>query len=345
MKRRISELSKSEIDRACDLHKKAIVINALDSTDLFMYEKLSYPVRLKEAGCTAINVTIPGVGSGFVQSMKDVVRWYSALNKYSSFLTQALSAEDIRKAKKDGKVGLIFGTQNTKCIEDDAASLELFHRLGFRILQLTYQLKNYVGDGCGEKRDSGLSRFGQDVVAEMNSLGMLIDLSHVGPVTTMETIELSKDPVAITHTGAHAIAGTIRTQKDETIKALAEKGGVMGQGAFSLLVKKNPSVTRPTVEGFLDHIDYVVDLVGVDHIGIGLDISEGQPMEHYEGVKRSFPELREGMTPETWVAQGLSSISNLPNITKGLVARGYFDQEILKILGENFLNLFERVWK
>jgi len=301
---------------------------------------------MKEGGCTCVNVGAVGTESFFAQSMKDLCEWHKTLEKYSDHMMQATSTTDIREAKRIGKVAVVFGTQNTRCIEDNTAFLKLFHKLGFRIFQLTYQQKNLVGDGCGERRDSGLSRkFGHSVVSEMNRLGILIDLSHVGPVTSMEAIDLSKDPVAITHTGVYAIAGTVRTQKDDIIRALAEKGGVMGQGAFSLLVKKNPATTRPTVEDFLDHIDYVVNLVGVDHIGLGLDIAEDRPIELWERRMRTDPELREGMTLETWVTQGIDSVLKLTNITKGLVARGYSDQEIMKILGENFLRLFEKVWK
>lgn len=349
MKRKLLDLSKAEAERASNLHRKAIVIDASATTRISKYDELNYPSMLKNAGCTAMKPTIVGIPSDFARSMAEVSEWNMGLRKHSDILVQALTADDIRCAKENGRVAVVYGTQNAKCIEDNVAYLEIFHRLGFRSIQLTYQLKNYVGDGCGEKRDSGLSRFGETVVSEMNRLGILVDLAHVGPATTMDAIQFSRDAVIISHSGAYALAGTNRTMNcsDEGLKALAEKGGVVGQAAFSLCVKKNPAMTHPTIEDFLDHIDYITNLVGVDHVGLGLDVSEGGPLERVETVKRaraSYPELVEGVTPETNTIEALDSVSKLANITRGLVIRGYSDQEILKILGGNFLRVFEQVW-
>jgi len=359
MTKKIYELSKNEEDRAMEVHKKSYVINGLAGAGSSTASGIKFFNVMKTGGVTAVNTT---VGSGdFIDPCRCVANMFRAYNIIGNdkYFT-AETAEDIKRAKKVGGAALIFGFQNTLPILQNINWLEFFHKLGVRIIQLTYQKMNLVGCGCGEivasGKDCGLSAFGVQVVEEMNRLGILVDLSHVGHETTMEAIELSKAPVAFTHTNVRALHDFCRCKTDEEIKALAEKDGVMGITALSKFVRsrnKEGYYIPATMDEFLDHIDYVVDLVGINHVAIGTDIAEFRTAEEYEEGKLGTQgtlnvELRsqkDVFIREEYYVDGIPSIGESLNITRGLVARGYSDQEIGKVQGSNFLSLFEKVWK
>jgi membrane dipeptidase len=227
--------------------------------------------------------------------------------------------------------------------------LKIFYQLGLRICGLAYTRRNAFADGCGEKTDCGLSRIGELAVEEMNKLGVLIDLSHCGYTASMQAIDLSKDPVSFTHSCARGVYDHIRNLTDEQIKACAEKGGVIGVNAFSNYLHPKGLAEGATVAHSLNHIDYIVNLVGVDHVGIGTDTTESRTVDEALELARAYPEL--GEPPKSVTLESirkryaLKSIMEIRNYTRGLVARGYSDQEILKILGGNFLRLFKKVWK
>lgn len=341
------ELSKEEEQRALDIHRKAIVIDGLHIINAGLPEvkKGEYFEKMRKAGVTATNTTIGWFFTeNFRQAIDNIADWYRLPPAAKNQLLLATTAKDVEKAKKTGKYAAILGFQNTKMIEEDIGLLQVFYNLGVRILQLTYNFRNFVGDGCNERTDAGLSRFGVQVVEEMNRLHMLIDLSHVGPVTTNEAIDISKNPVAFTHACPRSITDSVRNKTDEQIKALAEKGGVMGICAWSPICYTKYGV-RPTVDDFMTHVDYVVNLVGVEHVGIGLDLNATRTKEYFDSFKSKYPEIVGPFIFETYRTKDLDEASLMPNVTRGLVARGYSDQEIFKILGGNFLELFRRVWR
>lgn len=347
-------VSKLEMEKAREIHAKAIVINALESSHAERGEfNEKYASTLKDAGVTVSNVTVPYPIEVFLRdAINSVALWYSTLNKIGQDkCVLATSADDIRKAKRDGKVAIIFGTQNVKHIEDDTQMLGVFHKLGVRICQLTYQTRNSVGNGCGERADSGLSMFGVRVVEELNRIGSVISLSHVGPKTSMDAIETSKDPVIFSHSNAHALCDNIRNISDEHIKATAEKGGVIGINILNQCLNTKKATDAVGLEDYLNHIDYIVKLVGVKHVGLGLDFRDYLfSKEEVERFKRLYPELvpkglKEGVHGSKSWNPWFDSMLKTPVITEGLVSRGYSDSDIVKILGGNFLGLFERVWK
>ncbi|MHA1469824.1 MAG: dipeptidase, partial [Candidatus Asgardarchaeia archaeon] len=178
--------------------------------------------------------------------------------------------------------------------------------------------------------------FGLELVEKLNELGILIDLAHVGPKTSLETIEVSKDPVIFSHSSARALVDTYQNHYDDELKALAEKGGVIGVTGFPRLLGGE----NCTINDMLDHIDYIVDLIGVDHVGIGSDFAEGWS----ESLERRIRLLEIDGKIYTW-PKGFEDVTKFVNIVKGLVSRGYSDNEIRKILGENFLRVFRRVFK
>jgi membrane dipeptidase len=359
-------LTNKEEERALEIHKKAIAINGLS---LFRHvgdvvgRFQQYCNTLKEGGVSAVNLTIAS-SQNIGETCSIIAHMYNLIEHVDDSML-IKTVEDIRKAKQHGKAGIIFGFQNTETLERKAGAMELYHNLGVRIIQLTYSQKTRTGDGCYERTDCGVSRYGIDLINEMNKRGILIDLSHCGPKTTLEAIDFSKEPVAFTHSGARGVNDFARIKGDEEIKALAEKDGVIGIIAESSFIKYKGGLkeNRATLEDMLDHVDYLRDLIGVNHIGIGGDIPEVRDeiqLSRYEILRRNAlkasPEepdpvknpsvwyLR-NQSPETMWVKGFETIAETQNITRGLVARGYSDQEIMGILGGNFLKLFEKVWR
>jgi len=350
-------LSKDQEQRAKDLHTKAIVIDGLTFKDGIGLEYPKDLDRMLVGGISAVNYTVAHFPHNFLGALKEIDKDKQRVleNKCLCFAT---SVEDVRKAKSEGKVAIIFGFQDGKPIEDDLSHLRTFRDVGVRIIQLTYNAQNLIGVGCCERSYAKLSYFGVEVVEEMNRLGIVVDLSHCCDETTMDAIEASKDPVLFTHSSVRAICNAYgRNKTDEQIQALAEKGGVIGICWFPPLVKRDPKthvIERSTVEDVLGHIDYVVRLVGVDHVGFGTDMV-GRALD--QGIVPWYSSIRiwRPLRPDVFGAgptdvydpppTGLERHSDTPNLTRGLVARGYSDQEVLKILGGNFLRVFERVWK
>ena len=260
------------------------------------------------------------------------------------------SSLDILTAKKDGKVGIIFGTQNASPIENDLDRLALFHALGMRVIQLTYHERNLLGNGCFERTDDGLSNFGVEAIREMNRLGILIDLSHVGDQTTVEAIACSEQPVAITHANARSFFDHRRSKTDDALKLLADKGGVVGAVGLVTFLRRGAD---STLEDYVDAIDDLVERVGIDHVGIGVDFTQNQP----ESFWRYIGSQQGTKFPSTFVdpavrfsecklyPQGFESPDKFPNMARALLERGCQPEEATKILGGNWLRLFREVWR
>jgi len=308
------------------------------------------PALMRAGGVTAVNLTVSYLDSDdFGTTAAEVAHVLRAIDETPG-ARLGLTVADIAAAKEEGEAAIVLGFQNATAIEDDLQYLEVFHRLGVRIMQLTYQRRNLLADGCGEAANGGLSTFGRQAVAEMNRLGMLIDLSHTGERSTLETIELSAAPVAITHACMQAFNPTSRNKTDEEVKALSARGGVFGMNSIARFVSPEGREKGATIEQFVEQIDYLVQLVGVDHVGIGLDINEGLTPELFEERRRGFltqySELAGGDFPyEHYYVFGLTSMTNAVLITETLVDRGYSDEDVLKMLGGNFLRLFDQAWR
>jgi membrane dipeptidase len=203
--------------------------------------------------------------------------------------------------------------------------------------------QSLIGSGCLEPEDHGLSAFGRDVVQELNSSGVAIDLSHCGPRTTLDTIELSSRPVLFTHANAKALVDNPRNKTDEELRALAAGGGVVGAVAFRSFLA--PPTREATLDDLLDHVDYLVALLGPDHVGIGTDFTEGRAEGFLErAFGRNAPS---GVTPDwPWVGpRGFRTVDDFPNVTAGLVGRGYDEATVRKIMGENFLRVLGAAWR
>lgn len=280
------------------------------------------------------------------RSMADVL-WDLAMQTFQfdhfDWLLKALCAEDIRRAKVDGKHAGFLSLQNTVALGRDLDNLNLLHEFGLSMLQLTYNSMNFVGAGCTERTDAGLSSYGAKFIERMNELGIIVDTGHCGRQTTLDACEVSRSPVVASHTSAERISGRARSKSDEELEAIAGSGGVIGIVACPEFLSAEPGAT---IEDFLDHIDYVVNLVGCGHVGIGTD----WPLQMDEWSSRKLVEEvapETGFRPEDEISDemliGFDDYREFINITRGLVSRGYSDKEIADILGENFLRVFEQV--
>jgi membrane dipeptidase len=266
------------------------------------------------------------------------------LQKMPDRLLRVTSVNDIDAAIERKAIGLVYYLQNVALIGDDLEKLKDLKEKGIRIIQLTYNTRNLVGDGCLERQNSGLSTFGMELVARMNDMGLLVDLSHCGDATTNEGISASKKPVAITHSACRAIFDHPRNKTDETIRALAKRGGVIG------IFQINPYIgpkERNTLEDFLTHIDHAVRVGGIDHVGIGSDREHRRIPDTPEEKQKLIDELSR-LRPVTaanfrwpFFISELNHPRRMETIADGLARRGYTAEAIDKILGANFYRLFK----
>jgi membrane dipeptidase len=259
------------------------------------------------------------------------------------WLIRALTAADIRRAKAEGKIAGYISSQNTTEMGENLKLIEALHLLGLRMLQLTYNSMNFVGAGCTERTNAGVSIFGQRLIERMNELGIIVDTGHCGRQTTLDACSLSTQPVVASHTAAAGVYAVDRAKSDEELRALAATGGVIGIVAVPFFLAPGAGVT---IEAMLDQIDYVATLVGWEHVGIGTDWPLQSSKEAVRHLDTGGAEV--GFRPEHNLDSrtnliGFDDYRDFPNITRGLVKRGYSDEQIQGILGENFLRVFAQV--
>lgn len=357
VKKLVAELTPDDEARAEELHRRSVFINALDIASIHDFDK-EYIERIRNSGLTCGVKTVVLHELRFERYTRLWEDNESVFRKISDYLRLAhehadvvsvvKTAADIERAKRDNKYGLIFGLQNATPVGDKLALLPALYELGVRIIVLSYNRRNAFADGCGEPSNAGLSTLGRRLVEEMNDRGMLVDLTHVGRRSSLEALELSEKPCTFSHSNADAVVPNPIAKPDDLLRMCAEKGGVNGIAA-----KPQRLVTEgiATIEHFMDQVDYMVNLVGSESVGFGLDTpshwSHNPALAEMLGEtwKRTYPEFagkREDVTQAD--CEGLDTWEGLPNLTRGLVARGYTDDEIERILGKNFLRLFRDVF-
>ncbi|MBT3487640.1 MAG: membrane dipeptidase [Desulfobacula sp.] len=321
------------------LHAKAIVIDGLQISN---WSKTVFQNNQK-GGVSALTATI-AVHENFRETIRNITEWDRMFKKYSDLIMPVRTTSEIQLAKSFGKTGIILGFQNSVPIEDDLDLLTIFHKLGVRVIQLTYMEANYAGQGCLECIDAGLTGFGREMIGEMNRLGILVDLSHVGYQTTMEAIETSAKPVAFTHANPKSLWDHPRNKSDDQLKAIALRGGVIGATIFPAFL---PSGNKATIEEYIDVIIYLIDMVGIDHVAIGTDFTENQPRKFFDWLLSGKSKKGPAMTLNHPLSnpRGIQYPGDFPNITKMLLARGMDAADIEKILGLNWLRLYREVWE
>ncbi|MEX1148023.1 MAG: membrane dipeptidase [Sphingomonadales bacterium] len=307
----------------------------------------------KASGMTAVNLTLGYVAGDmepFEYSVREVAAWDATIREHSDDLTKILTARDIEAAKADGKVGIIYGFQNCAQLGDNVERVDIFANLGVRIMQLTYNVANQLGDGSMAPDNRGLSDFGREAVARMNEQRVLIDLSHSGEQTCLDAIRASSVPISITHTGCRALADLPRNKTDEELRLLADRGGLAGIYFMPFLKVED----RPTAEDVVRHIEHAVNVCGEDNVGIGTDgpVTQIDDMELYKDALRAEVEARRaagisaaGERPDTYpFILDLRGPDQFQKLAGMLHARGHKAARIEKILGGNFLRLMRDTW-
>lgn len=307
----------------------------------------------KASGLTAFNMTIGyvfGDGDPYEKSLADVRAWKAYIDKRADSLLLVRDAADILRARDDGRIGVILGFQNAAMMGDDARRVETFAKAGVRVIQLTYNGPNQLGDGSMTPSNKGLTPFGRDVVAELNRNRVLVDLSHSGERLCLDTAAASTQPIAVTHTGCRAIADLPRNKTDKELKMVADKGGFVGIYFMPFLAVGR----QPTADDLVAHIEHAIKICGEDQVGIGTDGTVTQ-MDDIPGYMKDLAEeLRQRR------AAGISAPGERPDIVPFLpdlmgkdkfhrladmlAKRGHTSGRIEKILGTNFLRVAGGVW-
>lgn len=274
----------------------------------------------------------------------DVYDKIAKRNDELPWLRRVTTAAGVRQAKKDGVIALYGHWQPAIPLPRNLKAIDEAYGRGLRSLMLTYNRMDNVGVGCTERVDAGLSMFGVDVVRHCENTGIMVDVSHCGHETTMDACRIAKRSVNANHTCAKALSNVARAKSDEALKAVANTGGVVGVLVVPFFISRAPT---PTVEIFLDHIDYIANLIGREHVSIGSDWPYQTPRGMLgKLLQKSLPEI--GFRPEDRVntedyVVGFEDYRDLVNVTRGLVKRGYSDEQIRGILGENALRVFAEV--
>jgi membrane dipeptidase len=318
------------------LHQDALVIDGL------IIAKWSREVfdDMRRGGLSAANCTV-SVWEGFQDTVANIAEMKKQIRDYSDILTLVRNTDDVRRAKAEGKTGIILGFQNAHAFEDNLGYIEAFADMGVRVVQLCYNTQNLVGTGCYE-RDGGLSGFGREVISEMNRVGIMVDLSHVGGNTSREAILESKKPVCYSHCLPSGLKEHPRNKSDEELRFIADHGGFIGVTMFPPFLKRG---IEATVDDYVEAMDYIINLVGEDCVGYGTDFTQGYDkgffdwITHDKGRHRRLTNFGTILNPE-----GIRTIGETPNLTAAMEKAGWSEGKIRKVLGENWLRVFADVW-
>nr|WP_298411279.1 dipeptidase [uncultured Halomonas sp.] len=301
--------------------------------------------QMHEGGVDAVHATLV-----YHETTRDTLsrlgEWNRRFEANSDLILPVFEPADIQRAREAGKVGIFLGAQNCSPIEDDIDMVAILRRLGLLIMQLTYNNQSLLACGCYESEDSGITRFGRQVIKEMNRVGMVIDMSHSAERSTLDAIELSERPVIISHANPNAWHPAKRNKSDKVLKAIAESEGILGFSAYPFHLKDGPDCT---LEAYCDMIATTADLMGIEHIGIGTDLCQAQPTSVLEWMRNGRwskeMDYGEGSQANAGWPRPLSWFQDnrdFPNLIEGLRQRGFDKGEIERIMGRNWVELLER---
>jgi membrane dipeptidase len=296
--------------------------------------------QLRAGGVAAIQVTV-AYHEDFRETVENIVRWNEFFAAFPDLIVPGRQGADIRRAAAEGRTAVFFGLQNPSPIEDDIGLVEICHALGVRIMQLSYNNQSLLASGCFEAEDAGITRMGREVVAEMNRLGMVVDMSHSGDRSTLAAIALSRRPIAVTHANPRAWHASARNKPDEVLVALARSGGMLG---FSLYPHHLKGGSACTLDDFCAMVARTADLMGAGALGLGSDLCLDQPDAVVQWMRRGRW-TKEPVDPAVvFPPQPAWFRSNLDfgNIAEGLGRVGFAEAEVDGIMGLNWLRFYER---
>ena len=297
--------------------------------------------QMRDGGLSAVHVTI-AYHELSRETLQNIGQWNRMFEMHSDLIAPVHTAADIEAAHAQNKVGIIFGFQNCSPIEDDIDLVAIFNQLGVKIMQLTYNNQSLLGAGCYEATDSGISRFGKVVIAEMNRVGMVIDMSHSAEESTLQAIEISQRPIVISHANPTFFEPAKRNKSNKVLSALAESEGLLGFSMYPFHLKNGP---KCRLDEFCTMVAETVDLMGIDRVGMGSDLCLNQPISVLEWMRNGRwtkqMDYGEGSASNAAWPESLSwfeTSADFPNIVVGLRDKGFNEVEIEKIMGRNWLD-------
>jgi microsomal dipeptidase-like Zn-dependent dipeptidase len=300
--------------------------------------------QMREGKVDAVHVTI-AYHENFRETVANIETWNGYFERFPGLIFQGRTGDDVRLARETSRTAIFYGFQNPSPIEDDIRLVEIFHTLGARFMQLTYNNQSLLGTGCYETNDSGITRMGKEVIAEMNRVGLVVDMSHSAERSTMEAIETSSRPIVITHANPGFWEPALRNKSDTLLRELGASGGMLG---FSMYPHHLKAKGDCTLQSFCEMIAATAELMGVDHIGLGSDLCQDQPDSVVEWMRVGR------WTKKIDYGEGSASNAGFPpmpdwfndnrdfgNIEQGLRDAGFSDEEAGKIMGGNWLRFFD----
>jgi len=315
--------------------------------DALQYSNWSEEIfrQMNQAGVAAVHVTV-SYHENFSETVENIIAWNGRFERFPDLIVHGSTAEDIVRAHAEGRTAILFGFQNCSPIEDNIGLVEVCHQVGVRFMQLSYNNQSLLATGCYEKEDPGITRMGRQVIREMNRIGMVVDMSHSARRSTLEAIEISERPIAITHANPAFWYPALRNKSDGVLKALADSGGMLGLSLYPHHLKGKSDCA---LESFCAMVARTADLIGVERIGFGSDLCQNQPDTVVEWMRNGT------WTRETDFGEGSAMEAGFPaqpdwfrnnsgfaNILRGLRDVGFSDNEVARFAGENWLDFFER---
>lgn len=301
--------------------------------------------QMREGAVDAVHVTI-AYHENFREMVLELERWNRYFERFPDLIFKGLSGSDVARARESNRTAIFFGFQNPSPIEDDIGLVEVCHTLGARFMQLTYNNQSLLATGCYEADDTGLTRMGREVVTEMNRVGLVVDMSHSAERSTLEAIEHSSRPIAITHANPSVWHPALRNKSGTVLKALAETGGMLGVSLYPHHLKDKSDCT---VESFCQMVADTVELMGAEHVGIGSDLCQDQPDRIVEWMRvgrwSKKIDYGEGSASDagfppmpTWFEDN----RHFGNIEAGLRQVGLSEEDVAAVMGNNWKRFFER---
>lgn len=323
-------------DRARALLEDALVWDMTLPWESDALDQSTLP-RFKAAGVDLVSLTVNM--PTFDATVRHIAAVLADIRAHADTMTLIRSVDDVLEARKAGKLGLTLNLQETNPLDGDLAMIDLYYQLGVRHMLLAYNQKNRVGDGCAERTDAGLSRFGVRVVEEMNRVGMLVDGTHTGYRTTMEAMEVSNAPFIFSHCNAWDVVPHYRNIKDDQIKACAATGGVIGVNGLGEFLDDSEAAS----ESIFRHLDHMVNLVGPEHVGIGLDYVK-DTAGFWNWVRRN-PEMWPPVDGKPHHDTAFGQPEQIAELCELMLSRQYAEEDVRAILGGNFARVAREVWR